>query len=64
MHALGEPVRRRIVEVLAEGGWRAGALAEQMGAEFGISQPATSGHLRVLREADVVSAQGRQSGRT
>ncbi len=53
MHALdvlGDPVRRRILEVLAEGESSAGELAETIGDEFGISQPAVSRHLRVLRE--------------
>ena len=53
MHALdvlGDPVRRRILEVLAGGEHSAGALADVIGTEFGISQPAVSQHLRVLRE--------------
>ena len=56
IEALGEPVRRRIVELLARGNSPAGDLAERIGQEFGISQPATSRHLRVLREADVVTS--------
>jgi DNA-binding transcriptional ArsR family regulator len=56
IEALGEPVRRRIVELLAQGGRPAGDLAGRIGAEFGISQPATSRHLKVLREADVVTS--------
>lgn len=54
MHAfdvLGDPVRRRILELLADGERTSGALSEQIRAEFGISQPATSAHLRVLRES-------------
>lgn len=53
MHAfdvLGDPVRRRLLEQLAEGETSAGALTETVRAEFGISQPAVSQHLRVLRE--------------
>ena len=53
MHALdvlGDPVRRRILELLAAGETSAGALAAAIGDEFGISQPAVSQHLRVLRE--------------
>lgn len=53
MHALdvlGDPVRRRILELVAEGDVPAGAIAEVITAEFGISQPAVSQHLRVLRE--------------
>ncbi|RMI46435.1 ArsR/SmtB family transcription factor [Streptomyces triticirhizae] len=54
MHALdvlGDPVRRRILELLAEGERPAGAVTEVVRAEFGISQPAVSQHLRVLRES-------------
>jgi DNA-binding transcriptional ArsR family regulator len=53
MHAfdvLGDPVRRRILELLAEGEAPAGAVTEVVREEFGISQPAVSQHLRVLRE--------------
>lgn len=53
MHALdvlGDPVRRRILELIAEGEAPAGSIAEVVGEEFGISQPAVSQHLRVLRE--------------
>lgn len=54
MHALdilGDPVRRRIVELLAPGEASAGEVGGVIQAEFGISQPAVSQHLRVLREA-------------
>ena len=53
MHAfdvLGDPVRRRILELLADGERPSGAIASVIQAEFGISQPAVSQHLRVLRE--------------
>jgi DNA-binding transcriptional ArsR family regulator len=53
MHALdilGDPVRRRIVELLAGGERAAGAIGSVVQAEFGISQPAVSQHLKVLRE--------------
>ena len=56
MDALGDPVRRRLVELLADGERSAGQLAVAVGAEFGISQPAASRHLRVLREAGVVES--------
>ena len=52
MHALdilGDPVRRRLLELLADGERSAGDLAQVVGGEFGISQPAVSQHLRVLR---------------
>jgi DNA-binding transcriptional ArsR family regulator len=48
---LGDPVRRRILELLADGERPAGAISEVVRAEFGISQPAVSQHLRVLRES-------------
>jgi DNA-binding transcriptional ArsR family regulator len=48
---LGDPVRRRILELLAEGERAAGAITDVISAEFGISQPAVSAHLRVLRES-------------
>jgi DNA-binding transcriptional ArsR family regulator len=53
MHAfdiLGDPVRRRIVELLADGEQAAGEIGTVIQREFGISQPAVSQHLRVLRE--------------
>lgn len=53
MHAfdvLGDPIRRRILELLAEGEQTAGALGATVQREFGISQPAVSQHLKVLRE--------------
>ncbi len=54
MHAfdvLGDPVRRRILELLAEGETSSGAIASVVQAEFGISQPAVSQHLKVLRDS-------------
>jgi DNA-binding transcriptional ArsR family regulator len=47
---LGDPVRRRILELLAEGETPAGELSSIVQAEYGISQPAASQHLRVLRD--------------
>ncbi len=48
---LGDPVRRRILELLAEGELTSGAVCEVIRDEFGISQPAVSQHLRVLRDS-------------
>ncbi|MDY7099547.1 MAG: metalloregulator ArsR/SmtB family transcription factor [Actinomycetota bacterium] len=48
---LGDPVRRRILELLAEGERASGAIVEVVTDEFGISQPAVSQHLRVLRDS-------------
>ena len=54
MHAfdvLGDPVRRRILELLADGDRRSGRVVEVIQDEFSISQSAVSQHLRVLRES-------------
>jgi DNA-binding transcriptional ArsR family regulator len=48
---LGDPVRRRILELLADGERSSGAVCAVIQGEFGISQPAVSQHLRVLRES-------------
>ena len=54
MHAfdvLGDPVRRRILELLAEGEMTSGAVCAAIQEQFGLSQPAVSQHLKVLRDA-------------
>jgi DNA-binding transcriptional ArsR family regulator len=51
LDVLGDPVRRRILELLAEGELTSGGVCGRIREEFGISQPAVSQHLRVLREA-------------
>lgn len=54
MHAfdvLGDPIRRRILQLLATGEMPAGEVVLAVGDEFGISQPAVSQHLKVLRES-------------
>ena len=54
MHAfdvLGDPVRRRLLELLAAVSTRPAEMVTAISAEFGISQPAVSQHLKVLREA-------------
>ena len=63
MHAfdvLGDPVRRRILEVLAGREHASGEVVEIIAAEFGITQAAVSQHLKVLRESGFanVRAQG------
>jgi DNA-binding transcriptional ArsR family regulator len=58
MHALdvlGDPVRRRILELLAEGELTSGAICAVITEEFGISQPAVSQHLRVLRDSGLAT---------
>ncbi|RKN41555.1 ArsR/SmtB family transcription factor [Micromonospora endolithica] len=47
---LGDPVRRRILELLADGEQTAGAITDVIRVEFALSQQAVSQHLRVLRE--------------
>ena len=54
MHAfdvLGDPVRRRILELLAGGEHASGEMVAVVQREFGITQPAVSQHLKVLRES-------------
>jgi DNA-binding transcriptional ArsR family regulator len=50
LDVLGDPVRRRILVLLADGERSSGELAAAIGAEFGISHPAVSQHLKVLRD--------------
>ena len=58
MHAfdvLGDPVRRRILELLADGEHASGAVVAIVQKEFDLSQPAVSQHLKVLRESGFAS---------
>lgn len=57
-HALSDPTRRQIVELLGRGERTSGSI----GSEFAVSDPAISQHLKVLREARLVRvrAQGQQ----
>lgn len=52
---LGDPVRRRMLELLADGELTAGTVGRVIHDEFGISQPAVSQHLKVLRESGFTS---------
>jgi DNA-binding transcriptional ArsR family regulator len=52
---LGDPVRRRILELLAGGERPAGDVVAVIQDEFGLTQPAVSRHLRVLRESGFAS---------
>jgi DNA-binding transcriptional ArsR family regulator len=63
MHAfdvLGDPVRRRILELLAAHENSSGDIVSVIQREFGITQSAVSQHLRVLRESGFASV--RQEG--
>ena len=57
--ALADPVRREIVELLATGEMGAGEIAER----FPVTRPAISRHLRVLREAGLVTSEVRAQRR-
>ena len=52
--ALAEPTRRAVVERLRHAPQRAGDLAETLA----VSRPSMSRHLKVLREAGLVEAEG------
>ena len=56
-HAVADPTRRRILDLLIGGERSVNELVD----EFSISQPAVSQHLRVLREVNLVHAH--KSGR-
>lgn len=65
MHAfdvLGDPVRRRILELLVEGERSSGDVVEVISEAFGIGQPAVSMQLKILRESGfaTVRADGRR----
>jgi DNA-binding transcriptional ArsR family regulator len=54
MHAfdvLGDPVRRRILELLAGNELASGEVVDAIAQEFGITQAAVSQHLKVLRDS-------------
>lgn len=58
MHAfdvLGDPVRRRVLELLVAGELTSGRITDTVRQEFGISQPGVSQHLRVLRDNGFVT---------
>lgn len=58
MHAfdvLADPVRRRILELLAEGEHASGEVVDVIAKEFGISQAGVSQHLKVLRDSGFAS---------
>lgn len=48
--AIADPIRRRVLELVRDAEVPAGEIA----AEFTVSRPAVSRHLRVLREAGLV----------
>jgi DNA-binding transcriptional ArsR family regulator len=52
--AVADPTRRRILEMVAASDMSAGQIADM----FQVSRPAVSKHLRVLREAGLLSSRG------
>jgi ArsR family transcriptional regulator, arsenate/arsenite/antimonite-responsive transcriptional repressor len=50
--ALGDPTRRRILELLHDRDMTAGELAEH----FNLAKPTLSGHFAILKEADLIHA--------
>jgi DNA-binding transcriptional ArsR family regulator len=54
---LGDPVRRRILELLADGEQPSGVITTLIQQEFGITHSAASQHLRVLRENGFATVQ-------
>jgi DNA-binding transcriptional ArsR family regulator len=60
--ALGDPNRRRIVELLGEGGGK-GRSVQQIADELPISRPAVSRHLRLLKRAGLVVEEPRGTRR-
>lgn len=48
---LGDPVRRRILELLLEGEHASGEVVEVIARDFGITQSAVSQQLKILRES-------------
>lgn len=55
--AIADPIRRHVLELVRDDELTAGAIA----ANFSVSRPAVSRHLRILREAGLL--QERRSGR-
>jgi DNA-binding transcriptional ArsR family regulator len=57
--ALADPIRARIVELLADGDLTAGDIA----LRFPVSRPAVSRHLSVLRRSHLVTVRGEEQRR-
>ena len=51
LDALGNPIRRQILAILAEGERSVGEVA----SEFSVSRPAVSKHLKLLQQAELVA---------
>ncbi|WP_007023448.1 ArsR/SmtB family transcription factor [Saccharomonospora iraqiensis] len=55
LQVISDPVRRRIIEILADGEISAGEIGRIVGDEFRLSQPGVSQHLKVLRDNGFVA---------
>src|SRR5262245_18632399 len=53
--ALGDPIRREILQLLAAGEQPAGEIVRAVGARHRITQPAVSQHIKVLRDRGLVT---------
>ena len=58
-----EPIRRRIIEILASGEHSAGDLGAAVGVEFSVSRSAVSWHLRILLENGWIDVRGEENRR-
>lgn len=61
-HAIADPTRRAILDLLREGDKTVSAMLEAMGRAYRLTQSAFSQHLGVLRRAGLVAS--RKEGRT
>jgi len=61
--ALGDPIRRRIIDLLASGEHTSGEVAAVVTVEFRISRTAVSKHLRILRDARLVAVRPEEQRR-
>ncbi|MHB1171765.1 MAG: ArsR/SmtB family transcription factor [Lacisediminihabitans sp.] len=60
---MAEPIRRRIVEILASGEHSSGEIAEAIEREFGVTRSAVSKHLAILRNEEWVIVRAEWSNR-
>lgn len=58
-----EPIRRRLVEILASGEHTAGELSDAIVVEFRVTPSAVSHHLRILRDNEAVIVRAEWSNR-
>jgi len=60
---LAEPVRHRIIEILATGEHTSGQLADVLHQEFGVGWPSVSHHLRHLRANGFIVSRAQDNSR-